>query len=228
MGRLLGGIAGLFKVIALGTFFAQLALLAFLISKGSLSQDRLGKVVALLQGQELPPPPAETKSKSESAPPTPDDVLLLRAAKLRDIELREAALENRADQVKFEQANLGYERDRYTQTKGSFDAELGTLREGAKAASLQNARALLESLKPKQAKDQVLRMMEAGDVDKVVQILSGMGLSKQAKIFAEFKTEEESKKLAEILMRIRDGVPIVPLVEQTANELQHSQADGEN
>ena len=50
-----------------------------------------------------------------------------------------------------------------------------------------------ENIKPKQAKEQILQMIDSNEQDAVVAILTKMSISKQAKIIGEFKTPEESK-----------------------------------
>ena len=44
--------------------------------------------------------------------------------------------------------------------------------------------------------------------------------SKRAKILAEFKTPEETKKIEDVLRLIRKGVPEAPLAQQTLEKLR--------
>ena len=54
----------------------------------------------------------------------------------------------------------------------------------------------------------------------VVTILKAMPLDKQKKIFSEFKSDPEIKKMAEILRNIRLGKPDSDVLHDTRNELQ--------
>ena len=81
-------------------------------------------------------------------------------------------------------------------------------------------------MQPKQAKDQLLRMLdEAGpeELEKVnrdvVTMLKSMPLDKRKKIVSEFKTDEEAEKLHEILKQIREGVPDLTLIHETREQL---------
>ena len=68
-----------------------------------------------------------------------------------------------------------------------------------------------ENIKPKLAKELILKMIDADEKEEVVGIFASMPIPKQAKIVSEFKTEDEQKKLDDILRRIREGgVAVTP------------------
>ncbi len=77
-----------------------------------------------------------------------------------------------------------------------------------------------ENIKPKQAKEQILKMLDNQEMNEVVTILSGMPIGKRAKIVGEFKTPEETEKLDEILRLIRCGVPEVNLIDKTLSQVK--------
>jgi hypothetical protein len=52
-----------------------------------------------------------------------------------------------------------------------------------------------------------------------VTLLSSMAEAKRAKIFGEFKTDEEMGKLSEVLRRIREGLPTASVPESTRKQL---------
>ncbi len=66
----------------------------------------------------------------------------------------------------------------------------------------------------------MLQMIAAGEQADVVAILSAMPIAKRAKIIGEFKTDDESKKLEEVLRLIREGVPEVKVINQTQQQFK--------
>jgi hypothetical protein len=86
----------------------------------------------------------------------------------------------------------------------------------------------LEAIAPKQAKEQILRMLAqpntAADrpLEDVVRILKAMPLDKRKKLLAEFKTPEEIEKLAEVLHEIRSGGSDAELIRDTRGQLQQA------
>ena len=82
---------------------------------------------------------------------------------------------------------------------------------GARDAALLEVQRTLEAIAPKQAKEQLLRMLAEAKtpadqpMEDVLRILKAMPLDKRKKILAEFKTPEEIEKLADVLREIRLG-----------------------
>jgi dGTP triphosphohydrolase len=147
-----------------------------------------------------------------------------RAVKVRHLELREQALGQGLLQLGSEQRKLAEETKRQEQIVESFRQELADLQQGAAATGLENARLKLESLKPRQAKEQLVAMLDNDELDDVVTLLAGMTDSKAAKIMAEFKLEGEGEQLYEILRRIREGFPESNLVANTQSSLNQAAA----
>jgi hypothetical protein len=81
-------------------------------------------------------------------------------------------------------------------------------------------------MSPKQAKDQILKMLDepstvADDpMQDVVTVLKSMADDKRKKLLGEFKTPEEADRLAEILREVRLGLPDSDVIRDTRNQLQ--------
>ena len=108
-------------------------------------------------------------------------------------------MHNSLSNLQFEQSKLADEKKRYQQIREGFDAKLLSMSEGATASGRDEVRRTLENIKPKQAKALLLEMLDKKEIDEVVTILSPMTDAKRAKIFAEFKSEDELEKLSEVL-----------------------------
>ena len=149
-----------------------------------------------------------------------DDVERSRGVKARDLEFREQSVDSGLERIRFEQRKLTDERDRYALLKTSFEKVLNDRRNNAIIAGRENMRLIWENIKPKQAKEQILQMIDEGQQNEVVAIMATISITKRAKIIGEFKTEDESKKLEEILRLVREGVPDVLPIDQTREELK--------
>jgi hypothetical protein len=162
----------------------------------------------------------EARARARLPQPSLAELAEARALKSRDLELREQELRNQLNLIRQEQSKLVAEADRYQRVQNDFEQRLKNLREGAVATNLENARLILENMKPKQAKEQIERMLVEGEMKQAVVLLSAMPIEKRAKIVTEFKTDKESEELAEMLRLIRAGEPEVTLIDETKNNLK--------
>ncbi len=225
MGKLLSMLGALILYLSFGTILAECAAIGYLWSSGYLSPEKLTEIDSVMRDFTPSDVKAAAKAQREAPLPSVDQVARARALSQRDLELREQTLRQRTEQMKVDQAKLRDELARYNQMKAGFANELAQLHDATAEASSEQARVVLENLKSKQAKDQLVRMIEAGEMEAAVKLFAAMSVSKRAKISGEFKSEDEAKKLAEILKRIREGEPDLPVIDATKNRLQ-DQASG--
>jgi len=227
--RLVRGVCGAAVYFALGTVIAQGIVVGYLHFSGRLDAEKIAQVLAVLQGIT----PVEGRSAGQTMKKEPagegvpyEQVLEARAVKDKNLELRELALANALAQLKTQQRQLAEGQKRYTQQLADFNSRLETVAKGAKTAGRDKVTGILESIKPKQAKEFVLGMLENKEEDEVVLLLSGMSDSKRAKLLGEFKTPEENKKIEAVLRRIREGVPEAPLAERAKGQLKQPGSAG--
>jgi hypothetical protein len=223
MGTLVRILGGGLLYFCTATLLAQAVLIGYLWSQGWLSDAKVAQAVAFLRSGELPT--AARKAAASDAPPasvTLADIEAARSVRLRQFELREQAAQNVLQQVRFETDTLTKEKDRFDRVYESFKEQLGKDKVTALAQGSENARLLLESVKPKQSKELIMKMLEADEIDDVVTLFGAMPITKRAKIAAEFKTAEETEKLDEILRRIRRGLPDAAIIETTQQALEQS------
>lgn len=111
----------------------------------------------------------------------------------------------------------------------AFEAKVAAYRESqalAKAAEqeqhFQTAVKLLESLPPRQGKDQILMRAREGDLEKAVAYLRSMRAGARNEIFAAMKTEEELVLASTLLERLSDpsnsAEPLAETVDATLAE----------
>ena len=181
---------------------------------------------------------AEQRSQTEDV--AYEDIVRERTLKSLDHDLRQQAIAKGLADLRLLQRDLMEERRRYDLLKNSFDAELEKLKSVATDNAIVELQLTLETIKPRQAKDHIVRMLPTGfgneefaelpeedrrSIIAVVAILKAMPLDKRKKILAEFKTEEDAMQLAELLRLIRLGVPEVDLIDDTRDRLQQFNAN---
>ncbi len=197
---------------------------AYASMRGWLTEAKLLRMIAAARGIDVSPQNSRRQATEPSQQPSLDEIARARALRARDLELRELALETGVADLKYEQAKLADEKDRYEVIKTAFEAKLRELRDGALAANLEQVRLILENIPPKQAKDQLLKMLADGEIDQAAALLSAMPIAKRAKILKEFKSEPDSEDLAKLLKRLREGGPEVPIIDDSFGQLKQPQS----
>jgi hypothetical protein len=227
IGRLLGALSALISAVCVATVIAAVLGLAYLRQQGKLDEKTMLRLIAVVNGVETSPASAPLRPVTDdpgSEQASLEHVARQRALKSRDIELREQALSDNLSIVRTEYAKLIDEKDRYERIKAAFRAQLDEERQGLLATNREVVRGILETMKAKQAKEQILRMVEDGEMADVIKILSLMPSASRKKIVGEFKTDEEAKTLADILKQIREGVPEEGLIEEAEKALTQPDA----
>lgn len=222
MSKLIGALSSLVVYVLIGQALATTMIVGVLAAKGGLTRDKLRQIMAVVQGVDLVALREKTIEDSQKAAtpqPTLTDLADARARRARDLELREQELANLRNRLTKAQSDLLAEDDRVRRLRDDFEARLKTLRDGALATNLENARLMLENMKAKQAKEQIQKMLTDGELKQAVALLAAMPVEKRAKIITEFKTDEESQQLAEMLREIRKGEPEVTMIDEAGQRL---------
>lgn len=229
MKKVLSLISSLFIAFCVGTVLSLAVFLGMLWWKGGLTGDRFMSTLAAIQGIDMATaaatvPVAEEPNEEQVSY---DEILRERALKGLDLDLREIAIDKSLGELRNLESLTKTERERLDLWKLSFDQRLANLETQATDMALRELQTTLEAMNPKQAKEQILMMLESptsGDADQpmrdVVTILKTMPIDKRRKIVGEFKTPDESQKLAEILHEIRLGTPDSELIRDTRSQLQ--------
>ncbi|MBN2022562.1 MAG: hypothetical protein JW809_07180 [Pirellulales bacterium] len=226
MGRLLGlvgAIGTLLVVFLVGTAIAAGVMVFIVWSKWNMDARKLEQMIAIAQGYDLAAMRDEAERLRQIVPPEQpsfDALRDLRAVKSRDLELREQALAQALEEFRFKQRKQTEDLRHFNQVRQDFEAQLSKINETSGSGGMEENIVILQNMKPNQAKDQLVKMYDDGDIDAVVRLVAGMNPSKRKRITAEFKEPEDEDKLAEILRRIREGYPLAALAGQTEESLQ--------
>ena len=210
----------------LATVLSQGAVMAYLWSQGAMDPHKARQVAAVLSGVEMAP----AQENAHEASDTTDEqhsyekVLEQRVLKSLDLDLREQAVAKGLSDLRALTDKLAEDTRRFDLRREAFKTSLKQLEEGAKDAAITEVRRTLESLKARQAKDQLIRMLddrenEQENMQAVVTIVKAMALDKRKKLLAEFKDGDEPDRLGEILEQILQGVPETTVIQQTQEDL---------
>jgi hypothetical protein len=222
----LSWVGSFITALGIGTLITVLVIAGMLWWKGALSDERVLGMLAALQGIRPPPPSALSALNVDSEQPSLDQILSSRMKASLDLNLRESAIDKGLGDLRTIETALQNETSRLDSWKRSFDKRLSELQTAAADAALREIEQTLEVIQPKQAKDQLMKMLEepktATDdpIEDVVRILKAMPLDKRKKILAAFTTPEENKILSEILRVIRLGGSDTELLRDTRSQLQ--------
>ncbi len=215
--------------LCVATIASQAIAAGWLVWKKGLDEDKLFRILAIVQGVDLEGIREEVKK--EHAPESKEQaafeqVVEARVSRSLDLDLRESAMDKALNDLRALEEKLKTERSRYDQLRNQFDARLAELERGYTDTAIREVQRTLEAMKPQQAKDQILMMLEEDEATgadlammDVVTILKSMPVDKRKKIIGEFKNEDEPDKLHEILRRIRLGEPDVTLIRSTREKL---------
>jgi len=220
-------LSNLVIAFSIGTVISLIVVLGMLWWKGALADERVLGMLAALQGIKPAPPQQKAKAvDAHSEQPSLDEIMQARLRSSLDLDLRESAIDKSQGDLRTLEEQIKTESKRLDNWKTSFDQRVAALQTAATDAALLELQRTLEAMQPKQAKDQIMKMLADpvtptdDPMQDVVTMLKSMPLDKQKNLIREFKTDKEIEMLAEILRRVRLGSPDSELLRETRNELQ--------
>jgi hypothetical protein len=220
--KILAGCGPLFVYFCIATIITQVILVGYLAAAWQIDGTKMVQMLAIARGVDLFAMKEEAdhhRDEVSKEQTSYDEVLQARALDVHYLQLREQALKDGLGQLQFKQRKVLEDKGRFDEVIAAFEERLKSVEGGAIATGMDAIRVPLEAIKPTQTKKLLVEMIENDEMDVVVSLLSAMPSSKSAKIMGEFKTPEETVLLSEILRRMRQGVPIATLVQETENQL---------
>jgi hypothetical protein len=197
------------------TVVAELLVAAVVIPKLKLNNERIAQIAAVAQGADIAPkegPKGPAPLENEQA--SYQEIVEARAVKYRSLELREQQLRNNLAQVQSDEGKLADDMKRAKQLSDSFNRQLEDVRKSATSSGMDDLLRTIVKMKAKQAKEQLIVMLDNKEMDVVVSLIRQMPDKQRASILAEFKTDDEKEKLSEVLRRLREGQPEMQVVEK--------------
>lgn len=220
MGGLISKLGAGVSYFAVATVLAAITLVVIGFSTGKLSETKLARLRAVLVGAETPTPKARPDEAKET--PSYEELLERRSVKFRELELREEVVRQNVSILTRERLDVTARRDELTRIQQAFQAELAQMADAALMAGEENVRLTFERMRPPQARQQLLLMLEQGELENVVAMLAAMPIERRAKIVAEFKSPEDLPRLNEILEVMGQGDPVARMVEETRGAMSQA------
>lgn len=207
MTNVIAAISRGFACFCVATIVAQLIIVAALWFRGTLTAQRRAQIMALFLDVDLNElgKNALGGSSQENMDSRMSTVSINeRVAAGSDLKFRREAIASGLGHVSGFHTGLKAKRQRLEQLRTECGILLSRREKQVRAKAMLEVQATLESLAPKEAKTQMIRMMDDGGTDDVVTIVKAMPLDKRRKILGEFKSQDEAQKLHEILLQIRE------------------------
>lgn len=192
--------AAMFFCVA--TCLAQMIIVGVVWLKGGLTETKRQRILAVAYGIDLvamhqAEKQARDDSDAENSPESrvmQSTELIARTASFRTSQLELLGLEGR----------LQDEKRKSRLRIIDFDNLLGQLENEAREEGLLEVRRTLEVMQTKQARTQLLRMLDDGAMDDVVKMVKAMPVTKRKKILSEFKSPDDAERLHEVLRQLRE------------------------
>jgi flagellar motility protein MotE (MotC chaperone) len=213
------------------TVLAQAVVLGMLWWKGTFSDDRLVAMFAALHGIHPEKPGVAKAATAQDGhaqeQPSLDEISKQRLLASLDLNLRESTLDKALMELRNLEQQVATENERLKQWQEGMDQRIARAENTVLESSLLEVQQTLMVMSPKQAKEQILKMLptspdgsETNAMNKVVRMFKAMPLDKRKKIMGEFKTAQESEKLKEILAEMRDSPVEMNLLRDSRNKLE--------
>jgi len=218
MGRLISMFAALIAYLCVGTIVTQSIGVGYLWWAGKLDRDKVFQMLAVVHDVDLEAiqEAKRVKEDPEAMPqPSFEEFERTRKIRARYIELKSEALAKGLQQLRFNREEYTQDIDRYERLRQDFKKELARLSNDAQSEGFAAVRLIWENIKPKLAKEQIMQMVEQGELEDVVVILSQMPIGKRAKIVSAFTTDQEIATMDEIMRKIRQGEPEITVIDDT-------------
>jgi hypothetical protein len=206
MKKIIGMLTTAMIYFCVATVVAQAVGIIAMWSKGHLGGDRTLDLLSTIHGLPTSADTNNTPEEEREPQVVYEEVLDRRALASLDLSLRTSAMDNALSEILLQQSRLNESRRQYSEMLTQFESRLNETRTGATDRALKDVQSTLEDLTPIQAKEQIVKMMQAGLIDNVVEVLKAMSPDKRKKITAVFADDdEEFYKIIERMLTGSEG-----------------------
>lgn len=196
--------------------------LGYLWHSERIDDDKLFRIVALVQGVDLDQIAAEqTGAKGDVPPeqPSVDELVGQQQVLDRNYEVKLLSLQRGRQEFDFRLQELRTQTQRFDRLARDWEAKLKQQDELTTQENLAKVISDLEQVKPVTAKDLLMRWVQEDRMNDVILLLGRMSETKKSKILKAFTTPEELDKLHEIHRLMIDNNQNQQDLEQAQEEL---------
>jgi hypothetical protein len=188
-----------------------------------IDDDKLFRMVALVQGVDLEQIAAEQAGVEGDVPPeepSVDDVVGQQQVLDRNYEVKLLSLQRGRQEFDFRLQELRTQTERFNRLAHDWETKLKQQDELTTQENLAKVISDLEQVKPATAKDLLMRWIQEDRMNDVILLLGRMSETKKSKILKAFTTPEELDKLHEIHRLMIDDNKGKQELEQAQEELE--------
>ncbi len=127
------------SIIAVATILAQMIGIGYLLATGGLTRDKLAQMMAVQHGIDLFHKQPDGNGQELTPMASIDDVIETRAVKLRRLEMRETALQQRKTLLDTQLRAFVAEREDYLAARKNFEKQLQDWQAGERAKAVESA-----------------------------------------------------------------------------------------
>jgi hypothetical protein len=175
--------------------------LGYLWHTERLSDDKMFRMIALLQGVDLEQIAEAERASEEDVPaeePSMDEVVGQQQVLDRNFEVKLLALQRGRQEYDHRLQQLKAQSERFDRLARDYQDKLKQQEELTTQENLAKVISDLEQVKPVTAKNLLMRWIEEGRMSDVITLLERMSENKKGKILKSFSTDDELDKLHEI------------------------------
>jgi hypothetical protein len=187
-----------------------------------LSDDKMFRMIALLQGVDLEQIAIAERASDEDVPaeePSMDAVIGQQQVLDRNFEVKLLSLQRGRQEYDHRLLQLKTQTERFDRLARDWESKLKQQDELTTQENLAKVVSDLEQVKPATAKNLLMQWIEDGRMEDVITLLGRMSDNKKAKILKSFATPDELDKLHEIHRLMIDGKKNKEKLQQAQGEL---------
>jgi len=211
--------------LATATVITMALGLAYLWKSDQLTDEKIFRITALLQGVDLEQIAAAEKGSEREVPleePSLDEVVGQQQVLDRNYEVKLLSLQRGRQEFDERLQQLKTQSERFDRQAREWETKLKQQGELTTQENLAKVVSDLEQVKPVTAKDLLMRWITEDRMEDVILLLGRMSETKKAKILKSFSTPDELDKLHEIHRLLIDDSEKEKL-QQAENELKSLQ-----
>lgn len=208
--------------VATATVITMALGMAYLWQTDRLSDEKVFRITALLQGVDLDQIAAAEKATEGEVPPeelSVDEIAGQQQVFDRNYEVKLLSLQRGRQEFDDRLQQLKTQSERFNRQAADWEAKLKQQGELSTQENITKVVSDLEQVKPATAKDLLMRWVEEERMDDVILLLGRMSETKKSKILKAFSTPEELDKLHEIHRLLLESAEQQEQLKQANSEL---------
>jgi hypothetical protein len=208
--------------IATATVITMALGLAYLWQTDRLTDEKIFRITALMQGIDLEQIAAAEKGAEDEVPPeepSVDDVVGQQQVLDRNYEVKLLSLQRGRQEFDDRLQALKTQSERFNRQAQEWETKLKQQGELTTQENLTKVVSDLEQVKPATAKDLLMRWVNEDRMQDVILLLGRMSETKKGKILKSFATPDELDKLHEIHRLLLESAESQEQLQQAENEL---------